>query len=80
MKNKQPTLFNALKYLGIALPLLFIAPIVITIGFKAINRDNNYIFLILGIILALAAILTTAFGLVKISRYIFDGNKKNNKR
>ena len=79
MKSKKPTLFGSLRYLGIALPLLFIAPILITIGFKALKRDGSYIFLILGIILGITAILTTAFGLIKISRFIFDRDKENGK-
>lgn len=79
MSNNKPTFFGALKYLGLALPLLFIAPIIITIGFKALKKDGSYIFLILGIILGIAAILTTAFGLIKISRAIFDRDKKNGK-
>ncbi|MDY7393753.1 DUF6095 family protein [Aureibaculum sp. 2210JD6-5] len=79
MKNSKPTLFGALKYLGIALPLLFFAPILITIGFKALKKDGSYLFLILGIALGITAILTTAFGLIKVSRFIFDRDKKNGK-
>ncbi len=79
LKNNKPTLSGALKYLGIALPLLFIAPILITIGFKALKKDGNFIFLILGLILGIAAILTTAYGLIKISRFIFDRDKENDK-
>ena len=79
LKNNKPTFFNALKYLGLALPLLFIAPIIITIGFKALKKDGSLIFLILGIVLGITAILTTAFGLVKISRVLFDSDKKNDK-
>ncbi|MBJ2175347.1 hypothetical protein JBL43_13925 [Aureibaculum sp. A20] len=76
MKKNKPTLFSALKYLGIAFPLLFIAPVVITIGFKALRKDGNYIFLILGLALGLVAILSTAYGLMKISRFLFDKNDK----
>lgn len=77
LKNKKPTLSGGLKYLGIALPLLFFAPILITIGFKALKKDGDFIFLILGIILGIAAILTTAYGLVKISRFLFYRDKTN---
>ena len=40
LENKEPkSLLNTgLKYLAISLPLLFISPIVITIGFKAIKK------------------------------------------
>lgn len=79
MSSNKPTLFGALKYLGIALPLLFFAPILITIGFKALKKDDNYLLLILGIILGIMAILTTAFGLIKVSRFLFDREKENGK-
>ena len=79
MSTNKPTLFGALKYLGIALPLLFFAPILITIGFKEVKKDDTYLLLVLGIVLGLAAILTTAFGLIKISRFLFDRKKENGK-
>ncbi|MDX5585733.1 MAG: DUF6095 family protein [Aureibaculum sp.] len=77
MKNKKPSFANAFKFLALALPFLFIAPIVITIGFKALKKDGAYLFLFLGIILALVAIIITAMGIIKISKYIFD--KDNDK-
>jgi len=77
MKNKKPTFGNAIKYLGLALPFLFIAPIVITIGFKALKKDGSYFILILGIFLAILAMVITATGVIKVSRYIFD--KDNDK-
>ena len=76
MKNKKPSFGNALKYLAMALPFLFIAPIVITIGFKALKKDGAYLFLVLGIVLALAAMIITAMGIIKVSRYIFDKDDK----
>lgn len=72
MSNKKTTFGGALKYLLLALPLLFAAPIVITIGFKALHKDNSYLLLILGIILAIAAIFVTAAGAIKITNYFFD--------
>jgi hypothetical protein len=48
---------KGLKYLGIALPLLFISPILITIGFKALNRSDNYLILTLGCLLAIITII-----------------------
>jgi uncharacterized membrane protein YecN with MAPEG domain len=55
--NESKSIFQrGLKYLAIALPLLFISPILITIGFKALNKSNNYLVLILGIILAIVTV------------------------
>jgi len=77
MKNNKPSFANAFKYLALALPFLFIAPIVITIGFKALKKDGSYLFLLLGVLLALVAMIITAMGVIKVSRYIFD--KDNDK-
>ena len=48
---------KGLKYLALALPLLFVSPVVVTIGFKAINKGNGYITLILGCALAFFTII-----------------------
>ncbi|MGB5362877.1 MAG: DUF6095 family protein [Aureibaculum sp.] len=72
MEKHKPTLFNALKYLIIALPLLFGAPIVVTIGFKALKLDGSFFILLIGIMLALVAMIVTAMGIIKIGRYFFD--------
>jgi membrane protein YdbS with pleckstrin-like domain len=74
MNKTKPKLSSAFKYLALALPLLFIAPIMITVGFKAIKKDNSFLFLIIGIILALLAMIITAVGIIKIARYLFDKN------
>lgn len=61
------SLFNkGMKYLAIALPLLFISPILITMGFKAIAKDDNYLLLIIGCILAVftIALVTQAFRII----------------
>lgn len=78
MENKPKySLVGAFKFLGIALPLLFAAPILMTIGFKALAKDNNYLILIAGIILAIAAILLAAKGVINLSNYLFE--KENGK-
>lgn len=48
---------KGLKYLAIALPLLFISPVIVTIGFKAINKGNGYFMLILGCVLTFFTII-----------------------
>ena len=78
MKKSNPTLFNGFKYLALALPFLFIAPIVITIGFKALKKENTYFILFVGILLAIAAMVITALGLIKISRYLFNKDNEKN--
>ncbi|PIE49549.1 MAG: hypothetical protein CSA39_01980 [Flavobacteriales bacterium] len=72
MAPKKFSVFSAFKYLIFALPLLIIAPVVITIGFKALAKDNSFIILVIGIILALLAIVITALGVIRVVRYIFE--------
>lgn len=57
---------KGLKFLAIALPLLFASPVLVTIGFKALNRGDGYIVLILGCLLAIftIALVTQAFRLI----------------
>ena len=51
--NESKSLFSkGIKYLVISLPLFFISPIMITIGFKALNKSQNYWVLIFGCLLA----------------------------
>lgn len=65
-KSSKSDFNKGIKYLAIALPLLFISPIIITMGFKAINKDNNYILLILGCMLGIFTIVlvTQAFRII----------------
>ena len=56
--EESKTLFKVgMKYLAIALPLLFISPILITIGFKALNKNDTFLVLILGCFLAIFTII-----------------------
>ncbi len=55
-----------------ALPLLFVGPVVLTIGFKAIKKDANYLFFILGIILSISAIIVLALAVKRILQYLFE--------
>lgn len=72
MTRKKFNIFGAFKYLIIALPLLIIAPLVITVGFKALAKDNSFIILIVGILIAILAIVVTALGVIRVVRYLFD--------
>ncbi len=59
------------KYLAISLPLLFISPVLITIGFKAIKKSDNYIIIILGCILAVFTIILVVQAFRKILNSLF---------
>jgi len=47
MTQNKNYLRAGLRLFLYALPLLFAGPIVLTIGFKAIRKDANYLFFIL---------------------------------
>jgi len=62
----KKTFKKGLKYLAIALPLLFLSPVIVTIGFKAINNDKGYFLVVLGCFL----ILFTIFMVIQAFRLI----------
>ena len=72
MGTDKKELVRGLKFELAALPLLLLAPILITIGFKAIKLQNNYLWLIVGIILAIAAIVLGFLGIRIILNAFFN--------
>ena len=74
MGTNKNELIRGVKYELAALPLLILGPILITIGFKAVNLKQNYVWLVIGIIMALTAIILGFLGLKIILNSFF--NKK----
>ena len=72
MGTDKNELVRGLKYELATLPLLIAAPILITIGFKAIKQQNNYLFLIVGIVLAITAIVLGILGIKIILNAFFN--------
>lgn len=72
MGTDRNELVRGLKYELATLPLLVAAPILITIGFKAIKQQNNYIWLIVGIALAITAIVLGILGIKIILNAFFN--------
>jgi hypothetical protein len=75
MKTHKTPISKGLSYLALALPLLFGAPIIITVGFKALSKDGVLWILIIGIILAIIAMIITALGVKNITKSFFDNDK-----
>lgn len=71
MANRKE-IIRGVKYEIAALPLMVAAPILFTIGLKAIKADNNYLFAILGGILTVAAILIGIKGIKIILNALFE--------
>jgi hypothetical protein len=74
MSNNKPSIGKGLKYIGIAIFLMFLGPILISIGFRAIN-DGIYFWLIIGIIIAVIAIISGFIGIKTILRGLFDNEE-----
>lgn len=72
MGTDRNELMRGLKYALATLPLLIAAPILITMGFKAIKQQNNYLFLIVGIALAITAIVLGILGIKIILNALFN--------
>jgi membrane protein YdbS with pleckstrin-like domain len=74
MKTNKNNLLKGLKYEAIALPLLLVSPILISIGFKAIKHQQNYWWLVAGIVLAFMAIIIGFLGIKILLNALFDKN------
>ena len=72
MGTNKKELVRGLKYLLGALPLFILAPILITIGFKAIKQQNNYLWLVGGIVLTIATIVIGFLGIRIVLNAFFD--------
>lgn len=72
MSIDKKELVKGIKYELAALPLLLIAPIIITIGYKAINLEQNYCWIILGILMAVIAIGLGFIGIRIILNALFN--------
>lgn len=72
MGTDRNQLIRGLKYEAAALPLLLLAPILITIGFKTIKLQNNYLWLIVGIALGILAMILGFIGIRIILNAFFN--------
>ncbi|GHC54841.1 DUF6095 family protein [Ulvibacter litoralis] len=66
------TLVRGIKYMAFALPILFLSPYLMSLGF--LNKDNIsfYIFFPVGIILGILAVYLCFKGIQTIMRSIFN--------
>ncbi|WP_396209813.1 DUF6095 family protein [Flavobacterium sp.] len=76
MATDKSILAKGVKYLAGALPLLFLGPVVITSAFKNENHPLYVYVLILGILIALAAMFLIFKGINTVLKSLFDGDKK----
>ncbi|AOW21939.1 DUF6095 family protein [Urechidicola croceus] len=74
MSSSKEIIFRGIKYLGIALPLMFLGPFILSIGLRAKN-DGIYIWLIIGIIICITAMILGFLGIRTILKGFFDTNE-----
>ena len=72
IKDFKSLLKAGIKYLAISLPLLFISPVLIAIGFKVIKKNDNYFIIVLGCILAIFTIALVIQAFRKILKSLFN--------
>ena len=71
MSSNKEQLTKGVKFLAIALPLMIVGPVILTIGFRAMN-DGIYFWFVIGCVLLLAAIVFTFKGIKTILNGLFD--------
>lgn len=76
MATNKSILAKGVKYLAGALPLLFLGPVVITSAFKNEKHPLYVYVLILGILIALAAMFLIFKGINTVLKSLFDAENK----
>ena len=74
MKNKE-TLSKGIKFSGIAIAIIILAPVLITMGFKGIRLENSligWVILTLGVITAITGMLLLAKGIKHLLDFLFE--------
>jgi len=74
MKNKE-TLSKGIKFSGIAIAVIILAPVLITMGFKGIRLENSligWVILTLGVITAITGMLLLAKGIKHLLDFLFE--------
>ena len=71
MRDNKDQLMKGVKFLAIALPLMILGPVILTIGFRALN-DGIYFWLVIGCLLLLAAMFFAFKGIKTILNGLFD--------
>ncbi|MDO6738881.1 DUF6095 family protein [Wenyingzhuangia sp. 2_MG-2023] len=62
---------KGINLMVVTLFLLILSPIVITMGYKAIQKLDTYIVLVVGILLAITTIILFAMGIRQLLKHLF---------
>lgn len=71
MNNPKNNIVKGVKLLASSLPLMLIGPIILSIGFRALE-DQVYIWIVIGVILIITAIVVAFLGVKNILNGLFQ--------
>lgn len=74
MSSDKNQIVKGIKFLAIALPLMVLGPVILTIGYRALN-DGIYFWIIIGVILILIAVIIAFLGIKTILNGLFEKNE-----
>jgi hypothetical protein len=75
MSEEKIKLRKGIKYMAITLPLLFLAPFLLFLGFKAIGRNATalgFTLVIIGSIIALTSVFLMYLGIKNLLDHLFE--------
>ncbi len=72
MSNNKNYLKKGINIMAAVLPLLVLSPVIINIGFKALQKDNIYFILVIGILLAIFTIILFVMGIRALLSHLFN--------
>ena len=72
MSNNKNHLKKGINIMAAVLPLLILSPVIINIGFKALQKDGIYVFLVVGILLAMFTIILFVLGIRALLAHLFN--------
>ncbi|NQX82984.1 MAG: hypothetical protein HRT66_13470 [Flavobacteriaceae bacterium] len=70
MKNKYKK--KSLIFFAISLPLMFVSPVLVNIGFKVLAKDDTYTYLIISVNIALLTMGLAALAVRYAMKYLFS--------
>lgn len=74
MSSDKNQIVKGIKFLAISLPLMVLGPVILTIGYRALN-DGIYFWIIIGVILILIAVIIAFLGIKTILNGLFEKNE-----
>ncbi|MGY5353972.1 DUF6095 family protein [Wenyingzhuangia sp. IMCC45467] len=72
MSSNKNYLKKGINIMAAVLPLLVLSPVVVNIGFKALQKDGIYSFLVIGIFLAIFTIILFVLGIRALLSHLFN--------